>query len=372
MVRRLTIGAAVCAIAALTLPALAGEGRIPIYTWPTVISSPGMYIVTQNLNATGSGASVIIVQASDVSIDLNGFTLETDGAPVIQVLGLTNVTIRNGTLKRGTRGIDMSLGPGGTRHKLVIEHVNVIGAQGEGIYLFQISDFAIRWCNVLKTGREGIWIDGVGPAPQVVTQGTIEHNRLEATAGITVRFGSSVAIVNNRLEDTTVVALPPSMAAIVYDYSYGGLIASNTVETTVGGSGIFLGDAKGNKLFDNVVREAQMNGIDLAGMSDDNLVLENVVSGCANDGIRVDGSRNQVDRNVTNLNCQNGTGQCWGLHLTRAWGGRDNTFGRNTARGNLGVAAVCLAAPPYPATTDFCNEQPGAGSFNDNYMPNFF
>jgi parallel beta-helix repeat protein len=212
----------------------------------------------------------------------------------------------------------------------------------------------------------------VGPAPQVVTQGTIEHNRLEATAGITVRFGSSVAIVDNRLEDTTIVALPPSMGAIVYDYSYGGLIASNTIETTIGGSGIFLGDAKGNKLYDNVVREARMNGIDLAGMSDDNLVLENVVSGCANDGIRVEGSRNQVDRNVANLNCQSGTGQCWGLHLVRGWGGRDNTFGRNTARGNLGAAAVCLAAPPYPATTDFCNEQPGAGSFNDNYMPNFF
>lgn len=371
MRRLLAISTAVCALAALCLPALAGEGRIPIYTWPTVISSPGMYIVTQNLNATGSGASVIIVQAPDVSIDLNGFVLETDGAPVIQAIGVTNLTIRNGTLKRGTRGIDMSLGPGPTQHKVVIEHVNVIGAQGEGIFLVQVSDFAIRWCNLLKTGREGIWIDGVGPAPQVVAQGTIEHNRLESTAGITVRWGSSVAIVNNRLEDTTVVAFPPSVGAIVYDYSYGGLVASNTVENIVGGSGIFLGDAKGNKIYNNVVRESRRHGIHLAGMSDDNLVLENVVSGCGSDGVLVEGSRNQVDRNVMNLNCQGGA-PCWGLHLSAAWGGLDNTFGRNTARGNLGAAAACPAAPPYPPTTDFCNEQPGAGSFNDNYMPNFF
>jgi parallel beta-helix repeat protein len=371
MARRIARWTALVLAIGLAGAAWAGEGRIPIYSWPTIIGNPGHYIVTRNINATGSGSTVIVVQASDVDIDLNGFMLETDGAPVIQAMGVTNLAIRNGTLERGTRGIDVQSGLGGIRHKVVIEHVNVIGSQLEGIYLMQMSDFAIRWSNVLKTVREGIWIDGVGPAPQVV-HGAIEHNRLESTAGITVRWGSSVAIANNRLENTNVVALPPSVGAIVYDYSNAGLIASNTVESTSGGSGIFLGDAKGNKIHNNVVRNTRRHGIRLAGMSDDNLVLENVVSQCDVDGIRVEGSRNQVDRNVMNLNCQNGTGQCWGLHLSVAWGGRDNTFGRNTARGNSGMPAICPALPPYAATTDFCNEQPGAGSFNDSYMPNFF
>ena len=355
----------------LAAPAIAGEGRVPIYTWPTVINNPGRYIVTRNINASGSGMVVVTIQASDVDIDLNGFTLETDGAPVIQALGGTNIAIRNGTLERGTRGIDVSVGAGGIRHKVVIEHVNIIGSQMEGIYLLQVSDFAIRWCNVLKTIREGIWIDGVGPAPQVV-HGAIEHNRLENTAGITVRWGSSVAITNNRLEKTNIVAMPPSMGAIVYDYSNAGLIALNTIETVSGGSGIFLGDAKGNKIHNNVVRETSQHGIDLAGMSDDNLVLENVVSSCRQDGIRVEGSRNHVERNVMNSNCLAGVGNCWGLHFAQAWGGVDNTFGRNTARGNGGIPPACPAVPPYLATTDFCNELPGAGSFNDNYMPNFF
>lgn len=372
MVRRLAIWAAVCAGLALALPALAGEGRIPIYTWPTVVSSPGMYVVTQNLNASGSGASVIIVQASDVAIDLNGFTLETDGAPVIQAVNVSNLAIRNGTLRRGVRGIDVRSPIAGTFHKVLVEHVNVIETAGEGIVIHQLSDFAIRWCNILNTAREGIWIDGVGPAPSLV-HGTIEHNRLEGTGGITVRWGSSVGIVNNRLDVTNVVAPPPSMGAIVYDYSHAGLIASNTIELVNGGSGIFLGDAKGNKLHDNVVREARNHGIDLAGMSDDNLVLENVVSGCGLDGIRVEGSRNHVDRNVANSNCLGAAGQCWGLHLAMAWGGMDNTFGRNTARGNGGLAAACMPAPtPYPPTPDFCDELPGSGSFNDNYMPSFF
>jgi len=355
----------------LAAPILASEGRTPIYTWPTVINNPGRYVVTRNINASGSGSNVIVIQASDVDIDLNGFMLETDGAAVIQASGVSNLAIRNGTLRRGTRGIDVASGIPGLLHKVVIEHVNVIGSQNEGISLVLMSDFAIRWCNVLGTGREGMWIDGMGPAPLVV-HGTIEHNRLEGTGGLTVRWGSSVAIVNNRLEATAVVALPPSQGAIVYDYSNGGLIASNTVETVSGGSGIFLGDAKGNKLYNNVVRDAAFHGIDLAGMSDDNLVLDNVATQCSRDGIRVEGSRNQVDRNVMNRNCQLGIGQCWGLHLAAVWAGADNTFGRNTARGNGGMAAMCPAALPYPPTPDFCNEQPGAGSFNDNYMPSFF
>jgi parallel beta-helix repeat protein len=162
------------------------------------------------------------------------------------------------------------------------------------------------------------------------------------------------------------------MGAIVYDYSNAGLIALNTVQIVNGGSGIFLGDAKGNEIHNNVVREARVHGIDLAGMSDDNLVLENVATQSGSDGIRVEGSRNHVDRNVMNGNCQSPAGLCWGLHLSAAWGGQSSTFGRNTARGNGGIPQACPAAPPYLPTTDFCNEQFGAGSFNDHYMPNFF
>ncbi|MBP7148045.1 MAG: right-handed parallel beta-helix repeat-containing protein [Acidobacteria bacterium] len=372
MFRNLAAWTAVCILIGLVAPALASEGRMPIYAWPTVISNPGQYVVTRNLNASGSGTSVIIVQASDVDIDLNGFVLETDGAPVIQAANVSNLAIRNGTIKRGVRGIAVMSQIAEIFHKVVVERVNVIETMGEGIFIHQVSDFAIRWCNILNTEREGIWVDGVGPAPTVV-QGTIEHNRLESTGGVTVRWGSSVGILNNRLEVTNVVAPPPSMGAIVYDYSHAGLIASNTIQVVNSGSGIFLGDANGNKVYNNVVREARMNGIHLAGMSDDNLVLENVVSGCGDDGIRVDGSRNHVDRNVTNSNCRNGTGQCWGLHFSMAWGGMDNTFGRNTARGNAGMPPACLLGPsPYVPTPDFCDEQPGTGSFNDNYMPNFF
>jgi len=371
MIRSVRIAVAGLVVGLAALGSFAGEGRAPIWQVGTVISNPGKYIVTRNINGTGSGLTVISILASDVDIDLNGFTLETDGAPVIQATNVSNIAIRNGTLRRGTRGIDAMSPILAAFNKVVIEHVNVIGSQFEGIYIVALSDFAVRWCNVLQTGREGIWVDGVGPAPTYV-HGTIEHNRLQGTGGLTVRWGSSVGILNNRLEVTNVVAPPPSQGAIVYDYSHAGLIASNTVEIVNSGSGIFLGDAKGNEIRNNVVREAQHHGIDLAGMSDDNLVLENVSTQNARDGLRLEGSRNHTDRNVLNRNCQFALGNCWGLHLSNAWGGADNTFGRNTARGNLGNPQVCAALPPYGPTTDFCCEQTGAGSFNDNYMPNFF
>lgn len=370
--------AAIVVIGLAALTALAGEGRVPIWQVGSVISNPGKYIVTRNINAAGSGGPAITVAASDVDLDLNGFVVSNDNTnPVVLAGGVGNLTIHNGTLRGGIRSLDMTSAAGA--RKLLLERVNSLKAGAEAFFLVGVTDFSILRCNILAAGQMAIYIDGT-PIPGV--QGTIEGNRVEESGGgIWVIHGSSVAIVNNRIEDLQLMPSPspPAQGAIVYDYSDAGLIAQNTIEKVQGmmvptdGNGIYLGDSKGSKIHNNVVRDVSDDGIDVAGYSDDNLLLDNVVSHCSRDGVRIEGAGNHVDRNLLNSNCTGGGGNCWGLHFVNTpWGGQ-NTFGRNTARRNGGLPAACPGIGGiYPPTTDFCDQQTGNSSFRDNYMPSFF
>jgi len=161
--------------------------------------------------------------------------------------------------------------------------------------------------------------------------------------------------------------------AIVYDVSDSCLIAENTVQNVKGGSGIYLGDSQGCKIYNNVVRQAERHGIELAGFSDDNLVLDNVSTQNGLDGLRVEGSQNHIERNVLNSNGTSGL-PAWGLHFANFGGPLiNNTYGRNTGHGNPGPPAACVfGGGPNPPTTDFCDEGPGALSWIDNFLPFLF
>lgn len=77
------------------------EPRKPIDRLPATLSEPGAYVLTRNLSF-GAGTGVLVT-ASDVTIDLNGFVLTGDpaggGHGVHVVSGLANVTIRDGVLR---------------------------------------------------------------------------------------------------------------------------------------------------------------------------------------------------------------------------------------------------------------------------------
>src|ERR1017187_8409666 len=76
------------------------EARTPISSVPYTISAPGSYYLTGNL-AVSSGTAITIT-ASQVTLDLNGFTLSsTEATPtgtgiLLEVGGNSDITIRNG------------------------------------------------------------------------------------------------------------------------------------------------------------------------------------------------------------------------------------------------------------------------------------
>jgi hypothetical protein len=89
------------------------EPRIPISTAGIVISQPGNYYLTNDLEATVSPGWVITIRAEDVTLDLNGFALTAapgvgvvaDSAPagiIIDVVGKGTTIIKNGHI-RGNR-----------------------------------------------------------------------------------------------------------------------------------------------------------------------------------------------------------------------------------------------------------------------------
>lgn len=91
-------------------PTGAYEGRTPIPggTSPYTISQPGSYVLTGNLSAAGLSADAITINASGVTLDLNGFNL-TGGngnrAGVSILDGVTHTVVRNGRISGAQNGV---------------------------------------------------------------------------------------------------------------------------------------------------------------------------------------------------------------------------------------------------------------------------
>jgi hypothetical protein len=120
-----------------------------------IISAPGSYRLTGDL-VVPAGLDGIRIDVSDVTLDLNGFTISSQGTGGLAVHGitgatLTNVEIRNGTI-RGfpTSGVHL---PSGLMHRVI--DVRVIGNGNFGINMIGNDSFGghlIRGCMAFGNG----------------------------------------------------------------------------------------------------------------------------------------------------------------------------------------------------------------------------
>jgi parallel beta-helix repeat protein len=332
---------------ALAVPTHAGEGRTPLFE-PTTIVADGKYIVTRDI-VGGGVAPVIDVAAANVDIDLNGFTL-SNGAGLGDVITVsvpvTQVTIRNGTLDGGGSSIDATLAAGG--EKIVIEDIKSQSAGGDAIHILDIESPVIRRAVIEGAAGAGILIDGAG-----LHLAKIEDCTIREVVGIGISFTTGSATIQNNKVNSG------AASTILLSTASGSLVSDNTV---VGGpgTGILLTNGDGNRLFNNVVRDMGLHGIQIDALSTDNAALNNSVSNCGaaggGSGIFVMGDRNQIERNVLNANA--------GFGLRFIAGADSNTFGRNMARGNVGGAPGPCAGVDDPP--NYCND----GVANDSYADN--
>lgn len=148
------------------------EARRPItQTSGWNITEPGSYYLTENISGAG-----LVILASDVDLDLNGFTVSNDGgfsAITVYSLGLRNVRIRNGTVRAElvSGGIDGVLlaGVGGTTNSdFVVENLHVSGygrgqIAGQAGSSVSVNRLIVRRCSLRAVdaiGSAGVWAGG--------------------------------------------------------------------------------------------------------------------------------------------------------------------------------------------------------------------
>ncbi len=350
------------------LPALAAEGRIPVWQPNTVIGpgQEGQYILTRNIFAApGLPAIDILPGTQAVEIDLNGFTIYGSDFHAINAMNCDSVVVRNGTIM-GPNNADGIFAQ--ECRKFVVEDVKIewvdVAAGLNGIDLVEVPVFALRRNIIFGAGQEGIFVDGsLGPARTFV-EGSIEDNLIrECGRGIRLQDGSSVGIINNRIELTMQgdgIFTSPGPTGFVGCLAC--LVKNNTIQEAAA-SGMWLSHFEASKVYNNVVTFSGQEGIYFDILSQDNLILDNVSSQTGANGMLVDSPTNHIERNVLNTNGTGGALPAFGLFLRAA----GNTYRGNTAQGNPGPPGGC---PGAPATPDFCDGTGGANNSPiDNFMP---
>ncbi len=209
--------------------------------YPATIGSPGSYRLTGELSVSGANETVVAITTSDVTLDLNGFTIRClflftpcagngSGNGIRASAGTSNVTIRNGTVRdMGASGLFLE-------ERARVENVTAI-ANG---------DFGI------KVGFDGIVAGsivaenlgaGIFAAPgSRVEANVVVGNRSGVGAG-----GAGVLIVGNtiRLNSTLAIGgLPASPGA----YAGNNITANNMTSDTVDGNQGIIGVQIGTNL----------------------------------------------------------------------------------------------------------------------------
>ncbi len=140
------------------------EPRTHIVSLPYTITASGSYYLTNNLNGGGTAAGIII-QASGVTIDLRGFSIENCISGISAAgAGVTDVAIHNGIV-RGCAGAGIDLG---VVAKVRLEGVILTGNGGDGAGIGPAS--LVTLCTAKENGLNGLVVGDGGKVFQCVTQ----------------------------------------------------------------------------------------------------------------------------------------------------------------------------------------------------------
>jgi len=156
--------------------------------FPVTLTAPGSYRLTGGLVVPDGATTAILIDASEVAIDLNGFSITcADPCPGSSGFGIDSVlvpenfgaSVRNGTIRgMGTAGLRLV-------GRSVVEDVVVVGNGGSGILVVG-GRAIVRGCLAEQNTGDGIHV----AAKSVVEGNTAFEN---TGAGIFAEFGSTVS-----------------------------------------------------------------------------------------------------------------------------------------------------------------------------------
>jgi hypothetical protein len=145
------------------------EARTPISSLPYTITTGGSYYLTGNL--TAADGNCIVIAASGVTLDLNGYTLyssvtlaQNGGTAIALNNNITHVSIQNGHIFSGVVhtglgyfGSGFGSGIVGGASDITVRNVSVSGCLYQGISVGSIFDATlVESCQVQTVGSGGI------------------------------------------------------------------------------------------------------------------------------------------------------------------------------------------------------------------------
>ena len=219
--------------------------------FPVTITQPGSYVLEHNLVVPSTGTTAILVQADNVTIDLNGFAIlgpmVCTGVPLvcnhhtgtgrgIDAGSHQNIKVYNGTVSgMGETGININ-GDGA-----IIESVRVASNGGHGISIasgtvsantvnknggdgIYVGTGTVKGNTVYKNGGTGIIVDGGG---------TVSANTVNNNGGDGIYFGDDSTVSTNTVNHNG--------GHGIYFFAAGGTVNGNTVSDN-GSDGIYNND----------------------------------------------------------------------------------------------------------------------------------
>ena len=300
------------------------------------ITLPGSYYLTENLYGV-AGKAGIVIESSDVTLDLNGFQLQgaggtTDG--VVTLSGLKNVTVKNGVVSGwGEDGVDLI---SGQTAACTLRGLTCSNNTGRGMRAGANS--VVEGCIADSNGSIGI---DVGTACTVTgcsttrnTGNGIDTGGSSNVIGCTARSCANGIATgsDSRVEGCVSVASVGGVAVGNESVVSGCTISSNI------GTGLTFGSRSlitGNNCSGNGTGVASPN---LASAGSDSRIEGNMCVG-ANVGISVTGTGNFIVRNTCSGNTVN-----WSLVANNVYGpivdrsaSASPAVGGNTAASALGT-----------------------------------
>jgi large repetitive protein len=300
----------------------------------------------------------LVIGADDITVDLNGHTIEGDGAPVADcppdrscdlgvddTAGHRRVTVRNGTIRGfeigaladsadGVRLRDLDVTDNRNVGLLVVNSADVgvtgdvisangLTTDGAGVILFATSDSRIAGNTVTGNGGNSVFVGEshrtAVVANQIVGQGDagivndhsddgdISANRVTGGDGMVV-VGNHNRVRANEISDTTHCADGGCGQGISFEGGTGNIIERNTVRRTVE-SGIRVAafepdtpPAVNNVVRSNVVSQSATDAILVEATATGTVVERNVASDNDDDGIEVDNPATTLARNTADRN----------------------------------------------------------------------
>jgi len=215
------------------------EARTPISSAPYVITKPGSYFLTTNLNVTAGDA--IDINASGVTLDLNGFTIASTapgaaGTAIQLESGMNDLTIFNGHIRGGVtnnagifggngflNGIYFSAySPfGGFCSNVCVRGVSVYGCLSAGILITSAGNYnnasVIEGCTVQNVGGFGL------------EAGVVSRCMAYGCGNTAIGAGTAADSIGESISGDGLYALT---AANCYGYGYGSGAMGVYVSTT--------------------------------------------------------------------------------------------------------------------------------------------